>query len=38
MEVEMLQLRGKVAKMKGTARVDGKVVAEAEMLAGLVDR
>jgi len=38
MEVEMLQFRGKVAKMKGTARVDGKVVAEAEMLAGLVDR
>jgi beta-hydroxyacyl-ACP dehydratase FabZ len=38
MEVEMLQFRGKVARMKGTARVDGKVVAEAEMLAGVVDR
>jgi beta-hydroxyacyl-ACP dehydratase FabZ len=38
MDVEMLQFRGKVAKMKGTARVEGKVVAEAEMLAGLVDR
>ncbi|HXI21025.1 MAG TPA: 3-hydroxyacyl-ACP dehydratase FabZ [Gemmatimonadales bacterium] len=38
MEVEMLQFRGKVARMKGTALVDGKVVAEAEMLAGLVDK
>jgi beta-hydroxyacyl-ACP dehydratase FabZ len=38
MEVEMLQFRGKVARMKGTALVDGKVVAEAEMLAGVVDR
>jgi beta-hydroxyacyl-ACP dehydratase FabZ len=38
MEVEMLQFRGKVARMKGTALVEGKVVAEAEMLAGVVDR
>ena len=38
MEVEMLQFRGKVAKMKGTAYVDGKVVTEAEMLAGIVDK
>jgi beta-hydroxyacyl-ACP dehydratase FabZ len=38
MEVEMLQFRGKVARMKGTARVDGQVVAEGEMLAGVVDR
>jgi beta-hydroxyacyl-ACP dehydratase FabZ len=38
MEVEMLQFRGKVARMKGTARVEGQVVAEAEMLAGVVDR
>lgn len=38
MEVEMLQFRGKVARMKGTALVDGKVAAEAEMLAGVVDR
>ena len=38
MEVEMLQFRGKVAKMKGTAYVDGKVAAEAEMLAGVVDK
>lgn len=38
MEVEMLQFHGKVARMKGTALVDGKVAAEAEMLAGVVDR
>lgn len=38
MEVEMLQFRGKVARMKGTALVDGKIAAEAEMLAGVVDR
>lgn len=38
MEVEMLQFRGKIAKMKGTAFVDGKVAAEAEMMAGVVDR
>jgi beta-hydroxyacyl-ACP dehydratase FabZ len=38
MEVEMLQFRGKVARMKGTALVEGKVAAEAEMLAGVVDR
>lgn len=38
MEVEMLQFRGKVAKMKGIAYVEGKVAAEAEMLAGVVDK
>jgi beta-hydroxyacyl-ACP dehydratase FabZ len=38
MEVEMMQFRGKVARMKGTALVDGKIAAEAEMLAGVVDR
>ncbi|MFN8650938.1 MAG: 3-hydroxyacyl-ACP dehydratase FabZ [Gemmatimonadales bacterium] len=38
MEVEMLQFRGKIAKMKGTAYVDGKVACEAEMLAGVVDK
>lgn len=38
MEVEMLQFRGKIARMKGTALVDGKVAAEAEMLAGVVDK
>lgn len=38
MDVQMLQFRGKIAKMKGVATVDGKVVAEAEMMAGVVDR
>lgn len=38
MEVEMLQFRGKVARMKGTALVDGQVVTEAEMTACVVDR
>ena len=38
MEVEMLQFRGKVARMKGTALVDGQVVAEAEMMACVVDK
>jgi beta-hydroxyacyl-ACP dehydratase FabZ len=38
MEVEMLQFRGKVARMKGTALVDGQVVTEAEMMACVVDR
>ena len=37
-EVEMIQFRGKTAKLKGTAFVDGLVVAEAEMLARVVDR
>jgi beta-hydroxyacyl-ACP dehydratase FabZ len=38
LEVEMLQFRGKVARMKGTALVDGQVVTEAEMMACVVDR
>lgn len=38
MEVTMLQFRGKIAKMKGIAMVEGKVVAEAEMMAGVVDK
>jgi UDP-3-O-[3-hydroxymyristoyl] N-acetylglucosamine deacetylase / 3-hydroxyacyl-[acyl-carrier-protein] dehydratase len=38
MEVEMLQFRGKVARMKGTALVEGQVVAEAEMMACVVDK
>ena len=32
-ELEMLQFRGKTCKMKGVAYVDGKVAAEAEMMA-----
>ena len=38
MEVEMLQFRGKVARMKGVATVGTEVAAEAEMLAGVVDK
>jgi beta-hydroxyacyl-ACP dehydratase FabZ len=38
MEVEMLQFRGKVARMKGVATVDGQVATEAEMMACVVDR
>jgi beta-hydroxyacyl-ACP dehydratase FabZ len=38
MEVEMLQFRGKIARMKGTALVDGQVVTEAEMMACVVDK
>jgi UDP-3-O-[3-hydroxymyristoyl] N-acetylglucosamine deacetylase/3-hydroxyacyl-[acyl-carrier-protein] dehydratase len=32
-EVEMVQLRGNVCRMKGVAKVDGKIVCEAEMAA-----
>lgn len=38
MEVEMLQFRGKIARMKGVATVDGQVATEAEMMACVVDR
>ena len=37
-EVEVLQVRGGNCRMKGVATVDGKVVAEAEMLACVVNR
>ena len=37
-EVEMIQFRGKTCRMKGVALVDGQVVAEAEMMARVVDR
>ena len=36
-EVEILQLRGRNCRLKGVAYVDGQVVAEAEMLARVVD-
>ncbi|HLG05254.1 MAG TPA: UDP-3-O-acyl-N-acetylglucosamine deacetylase [Gemmatimonadales bacterium] len=36
-EVEVIQIRGTTCRMKGVATVDGKVVAEAEMLACVVD-
>jgi UDP-3-O-[3-hydroxymyristoyl] N-acetylglucosamine deacetylase/3-hydroxyacyl-[acyl-carrier-protein] dehydratase len=37
-EVEVLQIRGRTARMKGVGTVDGQVVAEAEMMARVVDR
>jgi 3-hydroxymyristoyl/3-hydroxydecanoyl-(acyl carrier protein) dehydratase len=37
-EVEVLQIRGATCRMKGVGRVDGYVVAEAEMMARVVDR
>jgi 3-hydroxymyristoyl/3-hydroxydecanoyl-(acyl carrier protein) dehydratase len=36
--VELLQFRGKVARMKGIASVDGQVTTEAEMMACVVDK
>ena len=37
-ELDMLQFRGKTCKMKGAGFVDGQVVAEAEMMAMVVDK
>jgi UDP-3-O-[3-hydroxymyristoyl] N-acetylglucosamine deacetylase/3-hydroxyacyl-[acyl-carrier-protein] dehydratase len=37
-ELEMLQLRGRTCKMRGETRVDGEVVAEASMMARVVDK
>jgi UDP-3-O-[3-hydroxymyristoyl] N-acetylglucosamine deacetylase / 3-hydroxyacyl-[acyl-carrier-protein] dehydratase len=37
-ELEMLQFRGRTCRMKGEAFVDGQVVAEAIMMASVVDR
>ena len=37
-EVEMIQFRRNVCKLRGVGKVDGKVVAEADMMAGIVDR
>ncbi|MBI4409787.1 MAG: UDP-3-O-[3-hydroxymyristoyl] N-acetylglucosamine deacetylase [Gemmatimonadetes bacterium] len=37
-ELEMLQLRRHVCRMRGIGTVDGQVVAEAEMMARIVDR
>ncbi len=38
MECEVLQRRSSTAKVKGTARVNGNVVAEAELLSVMTDR
>jgi 3-hydroxymyristoyl/3-hydroxydecanoyl-(acyl carrier protein) dehydratase len=37
-ELDVLQIRGKVCKMRGVAKVDGNVVCEAEMSAMVRDR
>lgn len=37
-ELEVLQIRGVVCKMRGVAKVDGELVAEAEMVAMVRDR
>jgi 3-hydroxymyristoyl/3-hydroxydecanoyl-(acyl carrier protein) dehydratase len=37
-EVEIAQIRGRVCKMRGVARVEGDVVAEADMAAMVRDR
>lgn len=37
-ELEMLRFRGRVCRMQGIARVDGEVVAEAKMMAQVLDR
>lgn len=37
-ELELLQLRNTTCRMKGVGRVDGNVVAEAEMMARVMDR
>jgi 3-hydroxymyristoyl/3-hydroxydecanoyl-(acyl carrier protein) dehydratase len=37
-EVEVMQIRGATCKMRGVGTVDGQVVAEAEMMARVVDR
>src|SRR5688500_6426370 len=38
MEVELLHNRGRTVRLRGRALVDGTVVAEAEMMARIVDR
>jgi 3-hydroxymyristoyl/3-hydroxydecanoyl-(acyl carrier protein) dehydratase len=37
-ELEMIAFRGKTCRMKGQAFVDGQLVAEAEMMAAVVDK
>ena len=38
LELDVVQIRGKVCKMRGVAKVDGEVVAEAEMAAMVRDK
>jgi UDP-3-O-[3-hydroxymyristoyl] N-acetylglucosamine deacetylase/3-hydroxyacyl-[acyl-carrier-protein] dehydratase len=37
-ELEVMQIRGRICRMAGVAKVDGEVVAEAEMAAMVRDR
>ena len=37
-ELDLLQVRGRVCKMRGQAKVDGEIVAEADMAAMVRDR
>jgi UDP-3-O-[3-hydroxymyristoyl] N-acetylglucosamine deacetylase/3-hydroxyacyl-[acyl-carrier-protein] dehydratase len=37
-EIEMLQFRRHVCKMRGVGRVDGRIVAEADLMARIVER
>ena len=37
-ELEVIQIRGTTCRMRGVGTVDGKTVAEAEMMARVVDR
>ena len=37
-ELDVVQIRGPMCKMRGVAKVDGNVVAEADMSAMLRDR
>ncbi len=37
-EVELLKIRSKAVKMAGTAKVDGKIVAEAQMMASIGEK
>jgi 3-hydroxymyristoyl/3-hydroxydecanoyl-(acyl carrier protein) dehydratase len=38
MKLRMLKSKGRISKMRGEAYVDGKLVAEAEFVATVVDR
>lgn len=38
LEVEIIRLKGSIGKGRGTAKVDGKVVAEGEIMFALADR
>ena len=37
-ELEVVQIRGRICKMNGVAKVDGELVAEAQMAAMVRDR